>query len=52
MPRKTDSKNPADWLTDRYPGFDLDDPDWQALREEVRQVSALLTEVQSRVTAK
>ena len=40
------------YFTDRYPGFDLDDPDWPALREEVRQVAALLAEVQSRVTAK
>ena len=40
------------YMVARYPGFDLDDPDWPALREEVRQVAALLAEVQSRVTAK
>ena len=37
------------YFTDRYPGFDLDDPDWPKLREEVRQVGALLQTVQSRL---
>ena len=32
------------YFTDRYPGFDLDDPDWPALREQVDQVAALLAE--------
>jgi HEPN domain-containing protein len=40
------------YFTDRYPGFDLDDPDWPALREQVKQVSALLATVQARVEAK
>jgi len=33
----------------RYPGFDLDDPDWPALREQVEQVAALLEVVKARV---
>ena len=39
------------YFTDRYPGFDLDDPDWPALRAQVEQVAALLAVVQSRVAA-
>ena len=39
------------YFTDRYPGFDLDDPDWPALREQVKQVSALLATVQTRLAA-
>ena len=37
------------YLLDRYPGFDLDDPDWPALRVQVEQVAALLASVQARV---
>ena len=37
------------YFTDRYPGFDLDDPDWPRLREQVEQVSALLQSVKSRL---
>ena len=37
------------YFTDRYPGFDLDDPDWPALRVQVEQVAALLASVQARV---
>lgn len=37
------------YFTDRYPGFDLDDPDWPALRERAGQVGELLTAVQGRV---
>jgi HEPN domain-containing protein len=33
----------------RYPGFDLEDPDWAALREDVNQVSELLLKIKSRV---
>lgn len=40
------------YFTDRYPGFDLDDPDWPALREQVKQVADLLATVQARVEAK
>ena len=39
------------YFTDRYPGFDLDDPDWPALRAQVEQVAALLAAVQARVAA-
>ena len=34
---------------DRYPGFDLDDPDWPALRAQLEQVEALLATVKARV---
>jgi len=52
LPRKTDSRNPADWLliaVNRYPGFDLDDPDWPRLRSQVAAVVALLTTIKKRV---
>ena len=47
MPRKTDSNNPADFL-DRYPGFDLEDPDWPDLRAKLEQVASLLAIVPAR----
>jgi HEPN domain-containing protein len=37
------------YFTDRYPGFDLDDPDWPALRVQVEQVVAVLVKVKARV---
>ena len=37
------------YFTDRYPGFDLDDPDWPKLRARVEQVTALLQSVKSRL---
>ena len=37
------------YFTARYPGFDLDDPDWPTLRAQVQQVAALLAAVQARV---
>jgi hypothetical protein len=40
------------YLTDRYPGFDLDDPDWPTLHVQVRQVAALLAEVKARVSGR
>ncbi|MBI3880295.1 MAG: HEPN domain-containing protein [Verrucomicrobia bacterium] len=40
------------YFTDRYPGFDLDDPDWPALREQLKQVEALLETVKSRLVVK
>ncbi len=39
------------YFTDRYPGFDLDDPDWPVLRAQLEQVAALLNAVQARVIA-
>ena len=35
------------YFSDRYPGFDLDDPDWPVLRAQVEQVTALLAAVQA-----
>jgi len=37
------------YFTDRYPGFDLDDPDWPALRQQVKDVEALLATVKARL---
>jgi len=36
---------PSTIFSNRYPGFDLDDPDWPALRTQVEQVAALLAAV-------
>jgi hypothetical protein len=36
--------------TDRYPGFDLDDPDWPKLRGQIHDVEALLAAIKSRVS--
>ena len=55
MPRKTDASNPADWVwdsdfTDRYPGFDLEDPDWPTLTRDVAAVGTLLETVRARTS--
>ena len=39
------------YFTDRYPGFDLDDPDWPKLREQVVGVTSLLQTVKARLPA-
>jgi len=38
------------YFVTRYPGFDLDDPDWPTLRQQVQDVEALLATVKARVT--
>lgn len=37
------------YLTTRYPGFDLDDPDWSALRAQAQQVAQLLERVREKL---
>jgi hypothetical protein len=37
------------YFTNRYPGFDLDDPDWPKLKAQVTGVFALLNNVKSRL---
>ena len=37
------------YFTGRYPGFDLDDPDWPPLRGHIAQVLALLAKVKARI---
>jgi HEPN domain-containing protein len=37
------------YLTTRYPGFDLDDPDWPPLRAQIEQVTALLERVREKL---
>lgn len=39
------------YLTTRYPGFDLDDPDWPALRAQIEQVALLLEQVRDQLNA-
>ena len=60
MPRKTDLSMEVKplaltfagaYLTTRYPGFDLDDPDWRALRAHVEQVALLLEQVRDQLNA-
>lgn len=38
------------YFADRYPGFDLEDPDWPTLRGQIEQVEVLLAKVTVRVT--
>jgi HEPN domain-containing protein len=40
------------YLTTRYPGFDLDDPDWPVLRTQIQQVTQLLARVREKLTPK
>jgi HEPN domain-containing protein len=37
------------YFVDRYPGFDLDDPDWPKLRRQLDQVATLVQVVKARV---
>jgi HEPN domain-containing protein len=37
------------YFAERYPGFDLEDPDWPAFREQLARVDALLRRVRPRV---
>jgi hypothetical protein len=37
------------YFADRYPGFDLDEPDWDPLRAYIVEVSLLLDVVKSRI---
>ena len=39
----------AAYFTGRYPGFDLEDPDWPPLRDHVAQVGELLAKVKARI---
>lgn len=38
------------YFSNRYPGFDLEDPDWPLLRAQVEEVATLLALVQKSVT--
>jgi HEPN domain-containing protein len=40
------------YFTDRYPGFDLDDPDWPSLRTQIQQVTQLLARVREKLAPK
>lgn len=39
------------YFSDRYPGFDIEDPDWPELKRQLSEVSALLDHVQVRIQA-
>ncbi|MBM3879538.1 MAG: hypothetical protein FJ387_07425 [Verrucomicrobia bacterium] len=36
------------YFTDRYPGFDLEEPDWHKLRDHLEQVAVLAETVRAR----
>lgn len=38
------------YFSDRYPGFDLDDPDWDRLRQQMVEVQTLLATISGRVS--
>ena len=38
------------YLGTRYPGFDLEDPDWPVLRAQLAAVTALAAKIRSRLT--
>jgi HEPN domain-containing protein len=40
------------YMLTRYPGFDLDDPDWPALRQQLEEVGKLLETVKARIPPK
>ena len=40
------------YFTDRYPGFDLDDPDWPVLANNIQAATKLLETVAHRVSGK
>jgi HEPN domain-containing protein len=37
------------YFTNRYPGFDFEDPDWPAVRAQLQEVAALLATVKARL---
>jgi HEPN domain-containing protein len=37
------------YFSDRYPGFDLEDPDWSSVRQQLGKVRELLTKVKGRL---
>jgi len=37
------------YFADRYPGFDLEDPDWPTLRRQLTEIDALLHKVKNRL---
>ncbi len=40
------------YFSERYPGFDLEDPDWPDLRQKLSEITALLATVKTRLVAK
>lgn len=39
------------YFTDRYPGFDLQDPDWPVLRAQIEEISRFLAIVKERLSS-
>lgn len=39
------------YFTDRYPGFDLEDPDWPKLRRQAKEIAELLDSIDQRIAA-
>jgi HEPN domain-containing protein len=40
------------YFSDRYPGFDLDDPDWPLLKRQLETITKVLTTVEDRIERK
>jgi len=40
------------YFSDRYPGFDLDDPDWPLLKRQLETITKVLATVQDRIEGK
>jgi len=40
------------YFTDRYPGFDMDDPDWPLLREQASRVEAFVASVKAAISVR
>lgn len=40
------------YFIDRYPGFDVDDPDWPTLRDLLQRVAIVATKVKVRLTGR
>ena len=38
------------YFIDRYPGFDLDDPDWTTLRTQLTAIAALSEKIRLRIS--
>lgn len=38
------------YFADRYPGFDLDDPDWPAYRRQLEEIESLCARIKTRLS--
>jgi hypothetical protein len=40
------------YFTDRYPGFDLEDPGWPKLRQQLGEIEAMAARVRARLPSR